>query len=113
MDKSKLLACRMPQGQVQIEGLDEPVTVRGLSRQEFLNLYSDKQEGLSGPKFTEALVSLGMVDPEMTVDEVAEWSAATTFNEIEAVAEKILALSGVKEDAAKAAYKSTGDRSHA
>lgn len=110
MDKAKLLAPRaktasgFPEDDVEVPGMGT-VRVRGLSRDETIDL-----QVLVGSKATEcAVIALGLVDPVMTEDEVAEWQHVGLAGELEPVSTKIAELSGMLEDSAKAAYKSDGD----
>lgn len=98
--KAKLLAVHTPTGTVPIEGIGN-VTVRGLTRGEVLRLgrmeFDDVRDALT--------ISLGMVDPPMTPDEVTEWNDAALTDEIDDVRHKIMVLSKMVKDAAKEVYK--------
>jgi hypothetical protein len=48
----------------------------------------------------------GLVDPELTVDEVRQWQANSPAGEIQPIVERINELSGVAGASQKDAYKS-------
>ena len=92
----------LPTDIVPVPGMGD-VEVRALSRGEALLLPEDTL-------LREAeILSLGMLDPEMTRDEVLQWMACSPAGEAQDVSQKIAVLSGLMEDSAKAAYKSDGD----
>jgi hypothetical protein len=109
MDKKKaLLAGRLPTDSVPIPGVGE-VWLRGLSRGEVLEYRS--REGTSVKEDEQYLLSLCMVDPELTEDEVGQWQVGATHDEFNNVVDTMRFLSGLMDDAAKAAYKSVRDES--
>jgi hypothetical protein len=102
MDKSKLIGKRgeMRTAEVEVEG--GIVTVRSLTRAEALALRE-----ISDPlKFEQYIVSCAMVDPALTKAEVAQWQKNSGALELEDVTDKVMEISGLKERAEKAAYKS-------
>lgn len=110
LDKVALLSKRgttesgFPEGEVEIPGFGT-VRVRGLSRHEVLHIQSAHTKG--GVAAVERLtVSLGMVDPVLTEDEVKQWQKVSPGGEIDPVTQKIGELSGMLEGADKEAYKS-------
>lgn len=82
-----------------IEGVGE-IRFRGLSRDELLHASElvEKHGVLAGERFT---LSRAMVDPPLTEDEVKAWQEGSPGTEINDVALKINALSGVKKGADK------------
>jgi hypothetical protein len=93
VDKSKLLARRLPEGTVEIDGLGE-VTVRGFSRAEayaFIALDSREEQEVMA-------LYLGLVDPVLTEEEATTWRCSATFDEISRVVATILRLSGLATD---------------
>jgi hypothetical protein len=110
IDKDALLSRRedtesgFPESTVDIPGLGS-VRVRGLSRHEVIHLQSAKG-ALAVERVT---VSLGLVDPVLTEDEVARWQRVSPAGELDSVTQAIGQLSGVLEGSAKAAYKSVSD----
>jgi hypothetical protein len=103
VDKAQLLAPRIQQATVDIPGVGA-VTVRGLSRQELLDAGNLAEQGVA--VMERAMLAAGMVDPALTVDEVAQWQQVSPANEIQPVVQRINELSGIGEDAVKAAFKS-------
>lgn len=106
--KMRLLANRVigNTGEVEIEGVGT-VTVRGLTRYEFAMLGKKYPE--AGAEQEQETLALAMVDPPMTVAEVAEWQRSSPATEINEVATEINRLSGIGRAAEKEAYKSTGE----
>lgn len=106
MDKAKLLSQRKPfvEAEVPVEG--GTVKVRSLSRDEIVIV-----RGLSSDpgRFERKLLSFAMVDPKLTEAEVRTWAQNSDALEIEDVTDKVMEISGLKERAEKAAYKSAGD----
>lgn len=102
IDKSALLKRRLREDEVEIPGVGT-VRVRGLSREEMIGSEAGELSVLEAER---RLVAMGMVDPPMTEEEVAQWQAASPAMEINDVAAKINELSGIKQGAAKEAYKS-------
>ena len=105
MDKETFLKPRLPEADVDIPGVGA-VRVRGLSRLEALQIQSGKQDMAA---LERAVIRLGLVDPALTPDEIDAWYAAAPAGEIVPIVSAIHDLSGLKEGAAKAAYKSDGD----
>lgn len=82
------------------------VWVRPLSRTEVLEA---QDEDLSTAAFEYLLVSMAMVDPELTVDDVRRWASVSPAGHIEKVVSKIRDLSGLNPGADREAYKSAPD----
>lgn len=105
MDKDKLLARRLGDDVVTIPDVGE-VQVRALSRKEVMA--ARKFGGGDVQMMEQFMLSKGMVDPELTLDEVGVWQDSAPAGEIEPVARKIAALSGMgfgDERPDKEAYK--------
>lgn len=101
MDKSTLLAPRLPTGEVEIPDVGT-VTVQGLSRAVLMEV---QRIAAGDPAVAEAkILGAAMVDPKLTENEVQQWQAASSAGEIELVVEKVRVLSGISDDAVKAAY---------
>lgn len=98
-DLKALLLTASRQHEAQVELAVGTVTVRGLSRAEV--------HGLSGkfdsPRdFEVEFISLGLVEPAMTPDEVRTWQSIPGAGaELQAVSDKIEELSGLKAGADK------------
>lgn len=104
-NKNALMALHLPTGEVELEGVGS-VLVRGLSRFEGTAVQAlgddrQKQDTLA--------LHYGMVDPEMTQEEVIAWRKAGAVMEVETVARKINKLSGIGQDAAKSDVPADGD----
>lgn len=103
--KAALLTPRLKTEEVEIEGVGT-VLVRGLSRWEMVEV--TKLEDNRQRQDIMAL-AFGLVDPQMTQDELAAWRRAGSVMEIEAIARKINELSGIGKDAAKSDVPGDGD----
>lgn len=99
--KNKLLARRLGEDVVEIDGVG-PVRVRGLNRDESIAVGQCE----TVEERDRVMLSLGMVDPTMTVDEVAQWQKAAPGGELEDVSRKIAELSKLVPSAPKEQYKS-------
>lgn len=102
IDKSALLKPRIPEAEVEVPGVGA-LRVRGLSRQEVLDLQQFTKDEVA---LERKVLVLGLVEPQLTEDEVAQWHAAATQDEVAAVVDAIRGLSGLKDGAPKEAYKS-------
>lgn len=102
MDKEQLFKSRLEERDVDVPGVGT-VRIRALSRAEILRV---KDKPMDGSKMERMLLSMAMIDPELTEFEVGEWQAASGAGEIETVSKEIIALSGLEVDSAKSAYKS-------
>lgn len=104
MDKSKLLAARtgtesgMPEADVDVPGLGT-VRVRGLSRFEVMVMKkSTDTENIEGTRalvIEQKLLSMAMLDPVLTEDEVKTWQKTAPPGELDAVSLKVQELSGL------------------
>lgn len=100
MDKELLFKPLFPEADVPVPGRGT-VRIRSLSRREIHEMPRDD------PGEAERhMVAAAMLDPKLTVDEVARWQEASGAGEISVVVEAIGKLSGLGDDAAKEAYKS-------
>ena len=106
MDKELLLKPRLPEDDVEIPGVGT-VRVRGLSRYEVLLAQREQPKGAGAME--RVILRFGLVDPELTEDEVTQWQKASPAGELEPVTRRIQALSGMGEGADKAQYKSVRD----
>jgi hypothetical protein len=101
--KARLLQPRIPEGTVELEL--GTVRVRGLSRGE---VFMTQQ--VKGIEATERkILALGLLDPEMTEDEVRQWQQGSPAGEMEAVVAKIRDLSGLGDKADKQAFNEFRD----
>lgn len=99
--RARLLARRIGEDTVEVEGVGT-LRVRGLNRDESIRVgaCTDVAER------DRIMLSLGVVDPALTVDDVAAWQAAAPGGEIEDVSRRIAELSKMVPAAAKESYKS-------
>jgi alanine racemase len=105
--REQLTKPRLPEDTISIDGLGT-FRVRGLSRFEVL-VSKQREERLGMVAMERMMLAAGLLDPSMSEDEVTAWQKASPAGEIEPVVNKIAELSGMLEDAGKAAYKSDGD----
>lgn len=102
MDKATLLKSRLPERDVEIEGVGT-IRIRSLSRAEALEVRGVE---MSIEALERKVLSLACIDPVLTEDEVAEWQNASAANELEAVMNAIIELSGMAKSSPKEAMKS-------
>lgn len=96
-----------PEDWVVLEGLDKKVRVRGLSRHEVMHVQA--QKGVLAVE--QMTVSLGLLDPAMTTDQIKAWQKRSKGSEMEPVTRRIGELSGMIQGARKAAIKEMLDDS--
>ena len=101
VDKSKLFTPRLPELDVEVPAVGS-VRVRSLSRAEVLSIRGVE---LDVAEMEKKLLSLAMVDPKLTEEEVGERQAASAAGELEPATRAIMELSGLVEDAAKQAIQ--------
>ncbi|MGA5306517.1 hypothetical protein [Micromonospora taraxaci] len=107
MDKSALFQPRCPEADVELPGVGT-VRVRGLTRAQIIDIAKGTNDG----KDMEPLsLSWAFVDPQLTEDEVRQWTQAATFGEVETINKVVNELSGIAGRADKEAYKSLPDES--
>lgn len=110
MDKDKLIAPRtdtpsgLPEDDVNIPDVGT-VRVRGLSRAEVFEVQQVKGRDAHERR----ILTLGLIDPVLTDNEIRQWQANSPAGEIEPVTNKIRDLSGLGDGADKESYKSAGD----
>ena len=98
--KAALLAKRGGTKDVEVPGVGT-VQIRALTRAEALSVQGKTQDVAL---LEQKLVSMAMVDPDLTKDEVREWQENSTAGEIQIIVQAIVELSGMEGYAAKAAY---------
>lgn len=91
-----------PEDDVEIPGLGT-VRVRGLSRHEVIHVQAANGKGVAAVE--RLTVSLGLIDPQMTEDEVRQWQKVSGAMELDPVTRAIARLSGLAPGADKQAYK--------
>lgn len=105
VNKAALLARRLGEADHEVEGVGT-VRIRGLSRAEVLALQSLTGGTAAADR---RMLSLALIDPKLTEDEVRVWQENSAPGEIESLTLAIAELSGLGAGAAKAAYKSVRD----
>lgn len=100
MDKSKLLASRLPEKDIDIEGVGT-LRVRGLTRG--LAILVADTDGTA--KRERLIIRHGLVDPVLTDNEIKEWMEAAPSGEVDQVVTEIARLSGMLPDSEKEAVQ--------
>lgn len=95
----------MPEGEVEIPGKGT-VRVRGLSRYEVMLMRkaTDGVDSIDGSRalvIEQAMLSMAMVEPPATKEEVAAWQKVAMAGELEPIVNKVQELSGMLDDAPK------------
>ncbi len=100
MDKAALLASRgLGTEKVDVPGFGE-VEVRGLTRAEALSVQQVGEIDIA--EMERRLLSLALVEPKLTEDEVGQWQQVATAGELQPVAATVERLSGLAVKAVKA-----------
>src|SRR5262245_19970765 len=110
MDKELLFKPSLPERDVEIPGKGT-VRVRALTRAE-MHHATKKGGGVADadPEVVERhMVATGLVDPVLTVAEVAKWFTAASAAEAQPVIRAISELSGTGEDAPKSGVPEVRD----
>jgi hypothetical protein len=81
------------------------VAIRALTRDEVLAA----QNTGSIAERDNHLIAMGMTDPKMTVQEVAQWADAGQAGDLVAVSEAIAEISGLKQGAGKSGVPAAGE----
>lgn len=89
ISKEAFLKTSLPEGTVDVPGIGT-VRIRGLSRSEVMIAGERDKTG-----WEVALLALGIVEPELTEDEVRAWRETTTTRVVNTVTEAVLGLSGM------------------
>lgn len=103
--KEALLKKRLPTKTVTVAGVGD-VVVRGLSRAEVLAVQVAAGDDPTARDVEAHTLAVALVDPQLTVDEIREWQAASPAGEMEELTRVVSALCKVSADAPKEAYKS-------
>lgn len=106
VSKDQLLKPRIGEATVTIDGIGE-LHIRALTRAQALEVQKlhASDDVLGGENL---LISLGVVRPALTADDVAAWAEAAPSGELQAVSVAIARVSGMTVDSGKEAYKSAG-----
>lgn len=100
MDKAALLKGFLPESDVELPSGTGTVRVRALSRVEAVQV----QKGLEETDVDELevrAIARGMLDPQMTEDDVRTWREMTAAADLQAVAQRISELSNLDAQAPK------------
>lgn len=103
VSKEQLLAARLPEEDIPIEGLGT-VRARALSRDDVVRKLQGVDRSVPGA-FERRLLSLALVAPSLTEDEVEVWQQSSIAAELDTVINRINVMSGLAKDAAKEAWK--------
>lgn len=101
VSKADLLKKRFGEEEVEVPDVGT-VRVRALTRGQALELQGKEMDAADMER---RLLSLAMVEPSLTEDEVRQWQDMTTAGELQPVVEAIVRLSGMEQHAGKAAYQ--------
>jgi hypothetical protein len=105
MDKDQLLKPRLPEDTHDIDGVGT-IRFRALSNGEAIRVSE-----VAATKNRQALIlSLGLVEPALTVGEAHIWMQSAPAGEVDAVSKKIAAMSGMLEGAGKSGLPADGER---
>lgn len=118
MDKAQLLAPRsstdsgMPEDRVEVAGVGE-ITVRGLTRYEVMLMRkatdSENIEGSRALVLEQKLLSMAMVEPAMSEEDVKQWQKISLAGELQPVVQRVQELSGMTDDATKSGPEKAGE----
>ena len=100
ISKEQLLKARLPEQEVLVDG--GSLRIRGLSRAEAARLARFKADPDAGEVW---LLTVAIVDPQLSEDEVRTWMQSAPNDEVTAVLDAVFEISGLKEAALKAAAK--------
>lgn len=100
VDKTKLLARRIAEDTVEIEGLGE-VAVRGISRYELLSAGKGINEDKQPDLVERRMIVAGVVEPQLTMADAEAWQKSSGAGEIGKVLQRIRELSALTEGAPK------------
>lgn len=106
MDKSTLTAARLNSEDLELPGVGT-ITVRGLSRFELL-LAGKLADDKGTAAMEQHMLSMAMVDPEMSTKDVEAWQKASPAGEIAPVISLVNRLSGVGQGADKSGVHGDG-----
>lgn len=103
MDKSQLIRPTLQEEDVVIPGKGT-VRVRGLTRKEMAKI-----QGMKGPQAERVSLSIALVDPVLTLNDVNAWLDNSPAMECQPAVEAINRLSGMGRNADPDRWKRTGD----
>lgn len=105
MDVTKLTTARLTAVEYDVPSVGK-IKIRPLSRAEGLKHANRKMDTLVAEQ---KLLSMALVDPVMSEEDVAAWQQAAPAGELHDVFMFVATLSGMREESPKDAYKSAGE----
>ena len=96
MDKAVLLKGFLPERDVELPSGIGTVRVRGLSRQEAVRVTDDDPSVME-----RRALAAGMLDPQLTEDEVEQWRGVAVAADVQAVAQAISEISNMDDKGGK------------
>lgn len=102
ISKEALLGQKFGISSVEIPGIGT-VKVRPLTRAEAIPFHGVETDYL---ELERKLLSIAMVEPSLTEDEVKTWQEVSPAGQLEVIVDRITEISGMKKDSAKTATKS-------
>lgn len=107
MDKAALLGMSVPTEEFDIDGVGT-LTLRGMTRYEMMLVFK-RQENESELSAEQLSLSIGIVEPKLTEDEIAAWQKVAPGGLLNQIAVRINALSGLGKGAGKSNLSADGD----
>lgn len=100
VDKAALLTKRFGVEDIEVPGVGT-VQIRSLTRAEALSVQGVEMDVES---LEQKLISMAMVDPQLTEAEVKEWQGLATAGEIQVIVEAVVRTSGLEGYSGRRAY---------
>lgn len=100
LTREQILARRVAGKTEEFKIGDDVVVIRGLTRDESLSMRKAGEAGDLGAT-DNLLIHYGLVDPEMSIEDVAAWAAADDAGTLTDLSQAIARLSGMVEGAGK------------
>lgn len=96
LTREQILARKLGKGRATLPD-GSTVAIRALTRDEVIQA----QEAETVAEKDNLIISLGMTDPKLSVDDVAAWAAGGDAGDLVAVSNAIAAISGLEQGAGK------------
>lgn len=104
----------LPEEDFPLERKGITLRLRALSHFEALEMQEfAKKPDVTNDMYEQKMLAKALVWPRMSTGQIKAWQRASAASEIDAVMRVVVRLSGLGEEAAKAAYKSVSDESDA
>lgn len=104
VDKAQLFKPRLEEAEHEVPGIGT-IRIRALNHDEAVAIADTK----TLPAKQRKILAMGIVDPKLTEGEVGKWQMASPAGELTAVSAAISKLSGMDDEAEKAAVQSFRD----